>query len=121
MTVTEFLESLNLTPDTEHRNWACALLHAYSLQTGVVFERHPQSHELLIPEDVRAALSKTWALGNEVGPPSPRLLALWLHHRQAMLTDFGTQPGPKPHGTPSAPPQPRATPVTLHTSRRELL
>lgn len=117
MTVTEFLESLNLTPDTEHRNWACALLHAYSLQTRVVFKRHPQSHEFLIPAEVRAALTRTWALGD--GPPSPRLLALWLGHRQAMLTDFGTQLRPKPDVPPCG--LGSAQTSTLHTSRRELL
>ena len=87
-TVAEFLEGLSLTPSTENRKRAYALLHAYALQTGIVFERHPQSHELLIPRNVREVLGKTWVLSAEVGVTAPRLLALWLHHRQAMLDYF---------------------------------
>ena len=124
LTVAQFLEGLSLTPNNENRKRAYSLLHAYSLQTGVVFERHPQSHELLIPEDVRAVLGKTWALSAEVGLPPARLLALWLHHRQAMLAYFtGTQPGLAAPQSSSAEPHPILLDIsaTLHRLRRELL
>lgn len=103
-TVVQFLEGLSLTPNTENRKRAYALLHAYTLQTGYLFERHPRTHEMLIPAQVRDTLGKTWVLSAEVGVPPARLLALWLHHRQAMLDYFadglpglGITPAPLNH------------------------
>ncbi|AXH00656.1 hypothetical protein ACINK0_17725 (plasmid) [Deinococcus sp. VB343] len=123
-TIAEFLEGLGLEATLENRKRAYGLVQTYAQQTGVVFDHQPQNYQLLIPLDVRDVLAQTWALSAEVGLPPARLLALWLHHRQAMLAYFtGTQPGLAAPQSSSAEPHPILLDIsaTLHRLRRELL
>lgn len=118
-TVAEFLESLSLTPNLENRKRAYGLIQTYALQTGTTFEHQPQNYQLVIPSEVRDVLAQTWILSAEIGLPPSRLLHLWLHHRQAMLTYFGKDLAPAPE--PATWPLLLEMAATLRRLRPELL